>query len=80
MCFQAMRKGLEIDLESKKCPILLLAGSKNRSAINWIDMERDALYKAGVQVEILEGLTHRQEFSQIDQVFPVVKIYLDKYN
>ena len=78
-CFQAMREWPDIDLESIKCPTLLLAGSKNRTAINWIDKERDALYKAGVQVEILEGLTHQQEFSQIDLVFPVVNKFMDEY-
>ena len=34
-----------------------------------------ALDAAGVQTEIVEGLTHDQEFTKIDRVFPVISAF-----
>ena len=75
-CFQAMRDWPDIEPEEVMCPALLVAGNKNRSVMDWLQGNQDYLDSAGVQVEILPGLTHPQEFSKIDQVFPAVRFFL----
>jgi hypothetical protein len=72
-----MRVWPSIDASELKCEALLLAGTKNRSVMEWLEDNRESLDKTGVQVEILEGLTHHQEFSQIDRVYPVVKAFFE---
>lgn len=77
-CFQAMRTWPAISPAEMKCPTLLLAGSKNRAALSWVEANPTALESAGVRVEIVEGLTHPQEFSQIERVFPIVEPFLKR--
>ena len=77
-CFQAMRNWPEIHANQIPCPKILVAGTKNRSAYQWIKENQSELTDAGVNVAIFEGLTHSQEFSEINQVFPKVKDFLEK--
>jgi len=72
-CFQAMRTWPKIELSDIRCPALLLAGTKNTSMLTWIQTNREGLDSAAVQVEIVEGLNHSQEFSKVNCVFPVVQ-------
>jgi pimeloyl-ACP methyl ester carboxylesterase len=72
-CFQAMRGWPSIEASDLKCPALLVAGTKNRSAMGWLKENEASLAGAGVQVEIVAGLTHPQEFSQVARVYPVVR-------
>ena len=62
-CFQAMRGWPAVEPGDLDCPALLLAGSKNRSVMKWLEANPGSLEQAGVQLEIVEGLTHPQEFS-----------------
>jgi pimeloyl-ACP methyl ester carboxylesterase len=78
-CFQAMRKWREIDPKVIPCPMMLLTGTKNRSATNWIKSNGALLEAKKVQVDLLEGLNHPQEFSCIDKVFPPVSMFLKKH-
>jgi hypothetical protein len=71
-CFQAMRDWPCIDPGDMGCPTMLLVGTKNKSALKWTEANREVLDKATIHTEIIEGLSHQQEFSKIDQVFPVV--------
>lgn len=75
-CFQAMREWPRIDPGDIRCPTLLLVGTRNRNVMNWVRSNGEALDSARVQVEIIEGLSHQQEFSQIDRVCPVVSSFL----
>jgi pimeloyl-ACP methyl ester carboxylesterase len=75
-CFQAMRRWPSVEPGDVGCPTLLLVGTKNQNVMNWITTEKEALVAARVQVETVEGLTHPQEFSQVDRVFPVVNAFL----
>jgi hypothetical protein len=61
-----------IDPGDMGCPTMLLVGTKNKSALKWTEANREVLDKATIHTEIIEGLSHQQEFSKIDQVFPVV--------
>lgn len=75
-CFQAMRDWPSIAPADIRCPTLLLVGTKNKRVMNWVRLNREALDSAKVHIEVIEGLTHQQEFSQIDQVYPVVSSFL----
>ena len=75
-CFQAMRDWPSIEPADLKCPAMLLAGTRNKNVMNYVEANRATLDSAGIQVEVIDGLNHQQEFSQIDQVFPVVSSFL----
>jgi pimeloyl-ACP methyl ester carboxylesterase len=75
-CLQAMREWPSIAPGDIRCPTLLVVGTKNRNVMNWVRSNREALDSAGVQVEVIEGLSHQQEFSQIEQVYPLVSVFL----
>ena len=78
--FQAMRDWPAIDPTAIRCPCMLVAGAKGETgAATWAESNRAALDAAGVQVELLEGLNHVQEFSQIDRVFPVAREFLTRH-
>jgi pimeloyl-ACP methyl ester carboxylesterase len=74
-CFQAMRGWPSIGASDIECAKLLLTGTKNRSVMRWLEKNGESLDRAGVRVEIVEGLTHQQEFSQIDRVYPAVRSF-----
>jgi pimeloyl-ACP methyl ester carboxylesterase len=74
-CFQAMRLWPRIDPQDVRCPTFLLVGSKNASAMSWVRTHGDTLPGTRVRVEIIEGLSHPQEFSRIDQVFPIISSF-----
>lgn len=78
-CFQAMRSWPKIDPGEVRCPALLLVGTNNKGTLKWVEANRQALEAADIQVEIVKGLNHLQEFSQVDQVYPVVVSFLKKY-
>ncbi|MBN1886431.1 MAG: alpha/beta hydrolase, partial [Thermoflexales bacterium] len=74
-CLQAMRSWPSIEPGDVACPALLLSGTKNQVPMDWIEAHRQALEQAGTRVEIIPGLNHLQEFSQVERVFPVVKSF-----
>jgi pimeloyl-ACP methyl ester carboxylesterase len=74
-CFQAMRDWPNVEPGEVDCPTLLLTGTRNTSTLAWVEVNRSALDAVGVQTEVAEGLTHDQEFTQIDRVFPVVSAF-----
>jgi pimeloyl-ACP methyl ester carboxylesterase len=77
-CFQAMRDWPSIDPDAVRCPSLLLAGTRNKGVMKWIASNRRALDAANVQIEIVDGLDHPQELSQVDQVYPRVAPFLKR--
>jgi pimeloyl-ACP methyl ester carboxylesterase len=74
-CFQAMRDWPRVDPGDMGCPTMLVVGTKNKSVMKWAEANREALDKAAIHTEIIEGLGHQQEFSKIDQVFPIVRSF-----
>ncbi len=76
-CFQAMRRWPSIEAADLNCKALCLVGTQNSPTIDWLEANRDGLTAAGVQVETVKGLTHLQEFTQIDEVFPVVSSFFE---
>ena len=75
-CFQAMRDWPDIEAGEVKCPKLLITGTRNKSVMDWLEGKEESLSQAGVQVAVVEGLNHQQEFSRIDQIFPIVESFL----
>jgi hypothetical protein len=75
-CFQAMRDWPDVEPGEIGCPALLLTGTRNRSALGWVEANRDLLDASGMRVKVIAGLTHDQEFTQVDRVFPAVSSFL----
>jgi pimeloyl-ACP methyl ester carboxylesterase len=54
------------------CPALWLIGSENKNAMDSFMECQEELHASNVQAHIFEGMTHQQEFDNIDQVLPVI--------
>jgi pimeloyl-ACP methyl ester carboxylesterase len=54
------------------CPALWLIGSENKNAMDSYRNYQEELQGSKVQVRILEGMTHEQEFDEIEKVLPVI--------
>jgi pimeloyl-ACP methyl ester carboxylesterase len=74
-CFQAMRGWPSVEPGEIGRPVLLLTGTKNGATLGWVEANRGALDAAGVQTEVVEGLAHAQEFTEIDRVFSLVSVF-----
>jgi pimeloyl-ACP methyl ester carboxylesterase len=61
-----------------RCPTLWLVGSNNPFAMASVDQYRATLTDSQVRVQIVEGLSHQQEFSQIDRVLPVMRSFMEE--
>ena len=55
-----------------RCPTLLLAGSRNTSAMSGIGECESMLKGSKVQVQIVKDLDHMQELTEIDRVLPIM--------
>lgn len=77
-CFQAMRAWPSINPDAIRCPALLLVGTQNKATFQWINANRAMLEQAKLCVEIVDGLNHPQEFTQVEQVFPAVSMFLQR--
>jgi pimeloyl-ACP methyl ester carboxylesterase len=55
-----------------RCPTLWLIGSENDKALESYKQFEAEIPKSNVQVRMLEGLNHAQEFENIEQVLPVI--------
>ena len=75
-CFRAMREWPSVELDELACPTMLLIGDRNKKMVAWVEANRQALEQADVCVSIIAGLTHPQEFTKIEQVFPPVASFL----
>jgi pimeloyl-ACP methyl ester carboxylesterase len=77
-CFQAMRGWPRVDPSDVRCPAMLVVGTKNKNVMRWVDTHGAELVQAGVELQIIEGLTHNQEFTEIDRVFQVISQFFDE--
>jgi pimeloyl-ACP methyl ester carboxylesterase len=68
----AMLDWRAIDPNDLLCPALWLIGSKNEGAIASTREYEKALQTSQVRVQIVGELDHKQEFTEIDQVFPAM--------
>jgi pimeloyl-ACP methyl ester carboxylesterase len=75
-CFQAMLDWPHIEAADIVCPTMLVVGTRNKSAIEWVKANRQSLDSANVNLQVVTGLNHNQEFSAIEHVLPLVRSYL----
>jgi len=54
------------------CPTLWLIGSENDTAMQSLKNYREQIHDLQIQVRIIEGLNHEQEFENIEQVLPAI--------
>ncbi len=54
------------------CPALWVVGSENKNAMNSLMEYQEKLPDSKVQAHIIDGMTHEQEFENIDQVLPLI--------
>jgi len=78
-CFEAMRSWPAIAANDIRCPILLVAGTQNKRMMTWLNANAVALDSAGIELAVIDGLNHAQEFSRIDQVYPAVHAFLKRH-
>ena len=50
-----------------------MVGTKNKHVMHWIDTHQAELDQSNVKLALITGLTHNQEFTQIDVVFPIIQ-------
>jgi pimeloyl-ACP methyl ester carboxylesterase len=55
-----------------RCPTLWLIGSRNDPSMTGAREYKEKLKDSKVQVQVVEGLNHDQEFTKIDKVLPVM--------
>jgi pimeloyl-ACP methyl ester carboxylesterase len=58
------------------CPTLWLVGSKNETAIASVHQYEEQLKRSMVRVEVIEGLNHREEFTDINRSLPVMLAFM----
>ena len=71
---QAMLTWDDVSPSEIRCPTLMLVGIDNESvykSLSQLDLE-----STPIQVKLLDGLNHAQEFSTIEQVFPLAFNFL----
>lgn len=59
-----------------RCDTLWLVGSKNESTMTSMREYEEQLKTSKVRVAVLEGLTHFEEFAQIDQSLPLMLAFM----
>ncbi len=57
------------------CSTMLLIGTANEPVMAWLDANRQALEAEDVQLALVDGLDHFQEFTEVDKVLPVVSTF-----
>jgi hypothetical protein len=59
-----------------RCPTLWLVGSKNETTMASIHDYDEKLKMSKVRVEVLDGLNHSKEFTEIDRSLPVMLAFM----
>jgi pimeloyl-ACP methyl ester carboxylesterase len=74
----AMLEWATIEPRDLLCPTLWLVGSRNDNALTSIKEYESALKESKVQVQFVDGLNHEQEFTEIDQVLPMIRAFIQE--
>ncbi|HET8669270.1 MAG TPA: alpha/beta hydrolase [Candidatus Saccharimonadales bacterium] len=59
-----------------RCQTLWLVGSRNETTMASIQEYEEKLKRSMVRVEVIEGLNHREEFTEIDRSLPVMLAFM----
>jgi hypothetical protein len=60
----------KVEPADMKCPTLWVVGTKNENAFASAEAYKNTLAGTTVTLAVVDGLSHPQEFEQIDRVFP----------
>jgi pimeloyl-ACP methyl ester carboxylesterase len=71
----AMLEWGAVEPSDLRCPTLWLIGSANEFVMVNVHQYKDVLQSSSVQVAIIEGLDHSGEFTEIDEVLPVMSSF-----
>lgn len=75
--FLAMKRWPVRGVGDLKCPALMLVGSLDENPLEWARQREHIFDGPRVRLQVLEGLTHEQEFSEIDTTLPLVERFLE---
>lgn len=64
-----------IEPSDLRCSTLWLVGSENTATIQSVHHYQPMLARSLVQVQIVDGLNHGQEFAEIDRVLPIMQAF-----
>jgi pimeloyl-ACP methyl ester carboxylesterase len=74
--FLAMKRWPVKGVGDLKCPALMIVGSLDDNPLEWVRQREQIFNGSRVHLHVLEGLTHEQEFSEIDTVLPLAEEFL----
>lgn len=75
--FLAMKRWPARGVGDLKCPALMIVGSLDENPLEWARQREQIFNGPRVRLQVLDGLTHEQEFSEIDTVLPLVLGFLE---
>ena len=75
---QAMLEWRAVEPEDVLCPTLWLSGSENPGALENMRAREGRLANSKVESAIIDGLTHEEEFTNIEAVLPALIAFMDK--
>jgi len=75
-CFRAMRDWPPVDPDEIGCPAILVVGTRNKNVMRWVATTQEELVIADVELQLIDGLTHNQEFTETDRVLPVISQFI----
>lgn len=73
----AMLDWQAVEPDDLLCPTLWLSGSENKDTVADMGKRGDSLSTSFVQTHIIEGLNHRQEFTEVNRVLPVISSFIN---
>ncbi len=59
-----------------RCPVYLYVGQRDQPTVDILTAQRDELARSGVELDVLPGLNHFQEITDIDRVFDRATAFL----
>jgi pimeloyl-ACP methyl ester carboxylesterase len=77
--FKALRAWPRINRADVRCPTLLVVGTRNEQVYRRISGDPELSAAANVQVEIIDGLDHEQEFSNVERVYPLINAFFQRH-
>ncbi|MEW6209283.1 MAG: alpha/beta fold hydrolase [Acidobacteriota bacterium] len=74
--YRALVKYPAVEPRDLLCPAFVFAGTANAMAAGKLKERENEIRAAGARVQLFEGLTHAQEFSEVDRVLPSCLAFL----
>jgi len=75
---QGMLDWRAVEPEDVQCPTLWLSGSKHQMALDNMQEREGRLVNTKVETIVVDGLTHEEEFTNIDAVLPAMLAFMNR--